>query len=284
MMKKSLIFALIFIYVIGIYPGLSNTNTASADIYIYRFSSPGFFSSPSIIEIIEFNDVLKDEDSFAKLEKVGESASPAVVLIEGHKEIPVYSFRREGNRKYREQIGTVERRVSSGSGFFINSDGYIVTNKHVVDDTESTYVVYNGDEEIEARVVYKDPNNDLAVIKIAGDKYPFIRLSDSSDLRVGEEVVSVGNALGRFVDSVSAGRILSLNEKILAHGGDAPQRLNGLIATDAKLYPGDSGGPLLNEEGEVVGVNVAIAVGRDLSFSIPVEAAISAVRKAGVSI
>jgi S1-C subfamily serine protease len=213
------------------------------------------------------------------MEIIGEKATPAVVIVNGYKERPIYILgERRGVR-----AGTVTRQVSTGSGFFITSNGYLVTNRHVVDDPAAFYTIDTGEEELKARIIYKDPTHDIAVLKVNGNGHPTLEIADDNNLRIGQDVVGVGNPLGEYVDSVSTGEILALNRKIAARDRNSLERLSNLIATDAKLYPGDSGGPLLDSSGEVIGVNVAIAVGDDISFAIPSDIVNNILKKVGIN-
>lgn len=225
-------------------------------------------------------------------EEVVERASPAVVQIIAYEDMPAratYLERRGGGWQVRGTEQTIDSvAVSSGSGFFVREDGYIITNNHVVDE-DTEYAAYTGEERLQARVVYRDPAYDLAVLKVAGSGYPALALGDSRALEVGGPVVAMGNALGEFIDSASIGVVLSVDEDIAVQSGvervgrslvRTYDRLFGLIETTAKVYPGDSGGPLLNARGEVVGVNVATAVGERVGFAIPAELAKRALERA----
>lgn len=174
-----------------------------------------------------------------------------------------------GNARERLEPAT---RVSAGSGFFVDESGYIITNRHVVDEEDADYtVVLENGKRRSAEVVYRDAKNDLAVLKISGSDYPVVPLGDSSKLKVGTTVVGIGNAYGRYPNTVSLGSVSGLRRTIVAPDGEESQRLTNLIQTNAQLFPGYSGGPLLNENGEVIGINVAIAADRpNLSFSIPI--------------
>lgn len=220
--------------------------------------------------------------------RIAAKAAPAVIEINAYEEVPVYRIQySDGPFPFIERvehIGTARERISSGSGFFITPDGYILTNKHVVPEEDAQYTIKGTrDEEIPAEVVYRDVKNDLAILKIAGEDFPTIRLADPDDIAIGEDIVSVGNALGRFTDSVAEGEISALNQDILVETSGGREELEDLIQTDAKLYPGDSGGPLLNEKGEAVGVNVAIMVGTNVSYSIPAETVRKTIARAGIS-
>jgi serine protease Do len=167
---------------------------------------------------------------------------------------------------------TIERRVGAGSGFTVTSNGYIVTNKHVVDIEGATYRVLLPDgTSTNAQVVYRDENYDVAVIKVNRTGLTPATLGDSSELQLGQTVIAVGNALGEFSNTVSVGIISGLNRTIEAEdrAGNV-ERIAGAIQTDAAINPGNSGGPLVDLAGEVIGVNVATVLGSsNISFAIP---------------
>lgn len=172
------------------------------------------------------------------------------------------------SRKIEQNIGT---------GFVISTDGTIVTNKHVVSDTEAKYkVVTNDDKTYDVKKIYRDTNNDLAIIKIdppAGGGLKPVELGDSSKLKVGHFVIAIGTALGEFRNTVTTGVVSGLGRGITAGGtfeGYA-ERLDNVIQTDAAINPGNSGGPLLNSAGQVIGVNVAVATGaQNIGFALPI--------------
>jgi len=173
--------------------------------------------------------------------------------------------------QYRQK-GTTEQKVGAGSGFIISSNGYIITNRHVVDDQSVRYTVLlnNGSQKL-ATVVYKDNDIDIAILKIDGSNYPSIAMGNSDALKLGQSVFAVGNALGEYNNSVSVGIISGLNRDIEAFGGNKSEKLKGVIQTDAAINPGNSGGPLVNLNGEVVGVNVAYNQNaQNIGFSIPI--------------
>lgn len=174
-----------------------------------------------------------------------------------------------------------------GTGFIINSDGTIVTNKHVVGDTEAKYkVVTKDDKTFDVQKIYRDPISDLAIIKInpsagsrstssgqAGQVLEPVELGDSSMLEVGQFVIAIGTALGEFRNTVTTGVVSGLGRGITAGNpfeGSAEQ-LDNVIQTDAAINPGNSGGPLLNSAGQVIGVNVAVAEGaQNIGFALPI--------------
>jgi len=157
------------------------------------------------------------------------------------------------------------RSRSLGSGFLISADGYIITNNHVVEKADKVSVkLQNGEKTIQAKVVGTDPETDLALIKIDnGSSLPFLKLGDSAKMRVGDWVVAIGNPFG-LAHTVTAG-IISAKGRIIGAGP-----YDDFIQTDASINPGNSGGPLLNLEGEVIGINTAIvASGQGIGFAVP---------------
>jgi serine protease Do len=174
--------------------------------------------------------------------------------------------------QYREK-GTEKRQVSSGTGFFVSKDGYLLTNKHVVVDPDAEYsVIMNDGRQFSAEVLARDPVQDIAILKIEGDDFNFIPLADSQRIKVGQTVVAIGNTLGEFQNTVSIGIVSGLDRSVLAtdFSGQAEQ-LQMLIQTDAAVNLGNSGGPLLNLKGEAIGINTAIAQGAEnVGFALPV--------------
>ena len=181
----------------------------------------------------------------------------------------VFGFRGPGGSEREEKI---ERDI--GTGFIVSKDGLVVTNKHVVSDTSATYRVFTQeDKELTVEKIYRDPVNDLAILEVspAAGLKP-VELGDSSRLKVGQFVITIGTALGEFRNTVTTGVISGLGRGITAGDpfGDF-ERLDNVIQTDAAINPGNSGGPLLNSSGEVIGVNVAVASsGQNIGFALPI--------------
>ncbi|OGK15409.1 hypothetical protein A2690_05125 [Candidatus Roizmanbacteria bacterium RIFCSPHIGHO2_01_FULL_39_12b] len=162
-----------------------------------------------------------------------------------------------------------------GSGFIIAADGFIVTNKHVVADTEATYRVITQDKkEYKVISIAKDPLNDLAILKIEATNLKPLLLGSSDNLKLGQFVVAIGTPLGEFTNSVTSGIISGLGRGITAGSPyeNFVERLDNVIQTDAAISPGNSGGPLINLKGEVIGVNTAVSQeGSNIGFAIPID-------------
>jgi len=227
---------------------------------------------------------------------VVDQASPAVVSIVISKDVPKvrrspfgfpFFFNQPLPESNPEDGGSTRQTVGHGSGFFVSADGYIVTNKHVVSDRGSEYMVITNDgQELSATVLALDPVNDVAVIKVDGDGFPALTLGDSDRIRVGETAIAIGNPLGEFANSVSRGIISGLKRRVVAGVSYGQEEvLRDIIQTDAAINPGNSGGPLLNLESAVIGVNVAVAQGAEnIGFAIPVnqiKRAVDEVRRTG---
>jgi serine protease Do len=181
---------------------------------------------------------------------------------------PIPQFRKEGMQKVK---------IGGGSGFFVDSSGIILTNRHVImaPDVEYTVITYD-EKEYKAEVLARDPVNDIAIIKlkdVKGKKFPVLELGDSEQIELGEDVVAIGNALGAFQNTVSTGVISGLSRFITAADGMSGQmaQLRGLIQTDAAINPGNSGGPLLDYNGKVIGISTAVVMGaQNIGFAIPI--------------
>lgn len=212
--------------------------------------------------------------------------SPAVVSIVISKDVPqlevVYTnpfgndpFFKDFNVRvpsYRQK-GVKRQKVGAGTGFIVTANGYILTNKHVVIDEEASYTVLLSDGSQKAgKVVYRDKTLDIALVKIEGTAYSHVNLGNSDAMKLGQTVVAIGNALGEYSNSVSVGIISGLNRSLQVGGGNGfAEELKGVIQTDAAINPGNSGGPLLDMNGNVIGVNVATVMGsNNISFSIPI--------------
>jgi len=231
--------------------------------------------------------------------KVVKETSPAVVSIIISKTVPIFKKHyEEPFKEYKEffgddfffefkvpkykQEGEQKKEIGGGTGFIISQDGLILTNKHVVRDTKAEYkVITNEGEKYEAKVLAHDPFQDLAILKIEGvDNLPVVKLGDSSSIQIGQTVIAIGNALGEFRNTVSVGVISGLGRTITAFGEGIIETLEDVIQTDAAINRGNSGGPLLNLKGEVIGINVAIAErAQGIGFAIPIDKAKRAIEQ-----
>ncbi len=163
-----------------------------------------------------------------------------------------------------------------GSGFIYNANGWILTNKHVVNGAQTLTVQLNDTRTFDAEVKGVDTLTDLAIVKIAATGLPAAPLGTSADLELGQLAVAIGNPLGNFRNTVTTGVVSGLGRQIQA--GDASQtsaeQLNNLIQTDAAINPGNSGGPLINSSGQVIGINTAVSTNaQGIGFAIPMDVA-----------
>jgi serine protease Do len=236
--------------------------------------------------------------------KAVEIAEPSVVSIVVTKDLPkieecIYDpfsdlppeFRDFFGRGFRFSTpcerGTERKEIGGGTGFIVSEDGLILTNKHVVFDTKAEYTVLTNDgKKYDAKVLARDPVQDLAVIKINASDLRPVKLGDSDTVKLGQTVIAIGNSLGEFRNTVSVGVISGLQRTITAGGaGFGRETIRGVIQTDAAINPGNSGGPLLNLKGEVIGINTAIVSGaQNIGFAIPInqaKRAIESVKKTG---
>lgn len=165
--------------------------------------------------------------------------------------------------------GIIDSTIGTG---FVVSEGLIVTNKHVVSENGTYTVVTKDGQKYEVRKIYRDPNFDLAIVQIDKNNLKALEFGDSSKLKVGQTVIAIGNALGKFTNTVTVGVVSGLGRRVVA--GDifegSVESLDDLIQTDAAINPGNSGGPLLNSSGQVIGMNVATTEGaQNIGFAIP---------------
>lgn len=240
------------------------------------------FNSAETIKVEEESGVIDAVD------KVG----PAVVSIVVTKELEQYY---QGDYYYGDEFlddyfgpgyefdfGTPEgdidddttQEIGGGSGFVISHDGLILTNKHVVQDETADYtVVTNEGEQYEAEILAKDTLLDIAVIKINAANLPVVEFGDSNTLKVGQTVIAIGNSLGEYQNSVTKGIVSGIGRAITTtdYASAVTERLENVIQTDAAINFGNSGGPLINISGQVIGINSAIDLaGQLIGFAIPI--------------
>ena len=188
-----------------------------------------------------------------------------------------------------QQTDSVKRKIGGGTGFIISTDGLVLTNKHVIADSQAEYSVLLSDgTTMYATVLSKDPINDLAFIQLYTDQdrtdkpselLP-VELGNSDKLQVGSKVIAIGNALSEFDNTTTSGIISGLGRSITASNGNgSASRLSNLLQTDASINPGNSGGPLVNILGQVIGINTAIAQSANgIGFAIPINEAKAVVK------
>lgn len=262
------------------------------------YSTKILFPTSSSTTLTEPND-LKGLSYEEKIVKVVKASENSVVSVIASKDLPVlekyyinpfeeffpelFPFGFEFQIPQYRQKGTEKREVSSGSGFIIDARGYIVTNRHVVADEKAEYTVLTNDgKKYKAKVVARDPIEDFAVLKIEANNLIPLKLGDSKNIEIGESVIVIGNALGEFKNTVSVGVISGLYRTIQAMDSSGNvQTLNDVIQTDAAINRGNSGGPVLNLYGEVIGVSTAMVSGaQNIGFAIPINKIKNAINQA----
>lgn len=215
---------------------------------------------------------------------VVEETNPSVVNISIYKDVNRYQVRQHQlpapfNRYFNiepelHKQGSKKVKVGGGSGFVVDSNGIIATNKHVINQRNVEYKVQLASgETYQAEVIAKDPIFDLAMLKIEPkQKLREVELGDSDELKIGETVIAIGNALSQFENTVTRGIVSGVGRKIKASGAKSQVKvIDEAIQTDAAINPGNSGGPLLNLQGEVVGINTAVSrKGQSVGFAIPI--------------
>ncbi len=201
----------------------------------------------------------EEGDVAGLVEKVGPSVVSVVTTGAANSQ-------RGGNQDVTEQEG-------AGTGVIVSGDGYILTNKHVVSDAKTVKVVLSdGTTHENVKIVGTDPLNDVAFLKVDGvTNLPAAQLGDSSSVRVGQRVVAIGNSLGQYQNTVTSGIISGSGRPVSAQAGDTVENLTDLLQTDAAINLGNSGGPLLNLSGQVIGINTAIVEdAQGIGFAIPI--------------
>ena len=211
--------------------------------------------------------------------------SPAVVSITAYKTRKVYAQPRSATEWLMQYYGrsprVVERKYPSlGSGFIVRRDGYILTNEHVVSESDEIYVILSDSSEVLATLVGASAEFDLALLKIEGGDLPYAVLGDSDKLEIGEQVIAIGSPFPYlFYDTqptVTLGVVSAMHRDVVS-GDDTEAVFKNMIQTDAAINPGNSGGPLVSSRGAVVGVNTFVFTGGQgaigMGFAIPINTA-----------
>lgn len=237
-----------------------------------------FVFTPPIIKDIKQKIVTQKEERIIVKEESGiieavKKVQPSVVSIISTSNVMGF-------------FGRIYEQKGGGTGFIISEDGLILTNKHVISDRNAKYTVLLADgRSFAGKVISTDPLNDIGVLRIDASNLKTAELGDSDKLEIGQRVIALGNALGEFQNTVTTGIVSAVHRTIMAGEGEATERLEDLIQTDAAINPGNSGGPLINLAGQVVGINTAIAEqAENIGFAIPINQAkyaINSVRERG---
>lgn len=274
-MKRIILFIALIIFVLGI--GVSSgkfgvnwdeinqklkENTATSKLL------PDTKSSDGTVRVVSEESVVIE---------VVEKVNPSVVTIGIERQRPVVQydpFDPFGFLQQPRQQGTETEQADIGSGFIVSSDGLIVTNKHVVSTPNAKYQVITTDNKTyQVENIYRDPVNDIAIIKINGTGLSPVEMGDSDKLKVGQMVVAMGTPLGEFRGSVTKGIVSGVGRGITAGSpfeGEA-EEIDNVIQTDAAINPGNSGGPLVNSGAQVIGVNTAVASdAENIGFALPI--------------
>lgn len=254
-MRKLILIVVVLIVILGIW------NTVS--LYLPNFTKlvteKGINLPTEKVKIVSEESVVID---------IVEKVSPSVVTVGVEQRIinfdPFDFFQIPRSENEAQDIG---------SGFIVSQDGLIVTNKHVVSVPGKYNVVTNDGKKYDVENIYRDPANDIAIVKINAKGLKPVEMGDSSKLKVGQLVVAVGTPLGEFRGSVTQGIISGIGRGITAGSvfeGFA-EKLDDVIQTDAAINPGNSGGPLVNSSAQVIGVNTAVASGAEnIGFALPI--------------
>lgn len=279
------IVAIILSFIMGILGGIVGLVLAtSAPESVQR--TLGIDQLKTAVSGVVNTERIKVEEESASID-AAKKVAPAVVSITFTKDVNVanpFDFWGQGSQIIEQKGG--------GSGFIITADGLIATNKHVVADSSAKYTVITNDgKTFDAKVVAQDPTLDLAIMKIEASGLPVVEIGSSDALQVGQKVLAIGNALGEFQNTVTEGVISALSRSIVAGDSSSAQQsgesLDGLLQTDAAINSGNSGGPLVNLRGQVIGINTATAAkgqAEGIGFAIPIDmskGAIDSVKKSG---
>jgi len=235
------------------------------------FKNPSFSLPQRQVKIITEESVTIDA-----VKKVGPSVVTVVGQAQAQQSERIFDF---GPFSFQTPDSQPQTSQSIGSGFIISSDGFVVTNKHVVSDTSEKYqIVTSDDKKYDMKNIYRDPLNDVAIIKIdpsqnAGKQLVPVEMGDSSKLQVGQFAIAIGTALGQFRNTVTTGVISGLGRGIQAGSlfEGYIEKLDNVIQTSTAINPGNSGGPLVNSSSQVIGINTAVAEnGQNIGFALPI--------------
>lgn len=223
-------------------------------------------------------------NEYAQTIKATKIALPAVVGLSVSKNISQLKSEYQSEltqsdsliSKYLAKPGIIDDtgmvKVAGCSGFFVTSDGYILTNRHVVCDAQAEYQMVWRDQKYPIRILTMDEKSDIAVLKCEIKNVPYLKLADSDKLELGQTVLAIGNALGEFQNTVSRGIVSGLSRELKTDDQEENnQKFYGMIQTDAAINPGNSGGPLIDLFGRAIGINaVTVLDVENIGFAIPI--------------
>lgn len=226
----------------------------------------------NVLENTKISQTQKVVDEESVVIDVVDKVSPSVVSIavQDRPMIDFFGIPQQGS----------QRESGIGTGFVVSADGLIMTNKHVVSQQGEKYTAIirdnsGNEKKYPITQINRDPFNDLAIVKVDATDLKPVELGDSDHLKVGQKVVAIGNALGRFDNTVTTGVVSALSRGVspMDPSTGAAENLTDLIQTDAAINPGNSGGPLVNTAGQVIGINTAIASAQNIGFALKINVA-----------
>lgn len=234
---------------------------------------------PSVVSIVvsqtvDPNQQLLQNDPFYRFFGPNSYSMPGLQPLPENNVLPQENPSDNAGNENNDTAKPEEFTVARGTGFIISTDGYIITNKHVVSQTDAHYkAVLNDGTEYDATLLDTDPLNDIAVLKIEAEGLVAAELGNSDDIHIGQTVIAIGNSLGEYNNSVTKGVVSAIDRSIQASDGmgSYTEALENIIQTDAAINPGNSGGPLIDLEGKVIGINTAIdKAGQSIGFALPI--------------
>jgi len=261
----------VFLSIIFVLYSFSNNRKSNLkDEYTGGIDGKGTKLSGYIKDFL-FSEKLEEEEKVVTKQQVVQEESAVIDVVEKVSPAVVSIVVKTTDFDFFSGLSSYEGGI--GTGFIVDSKGIIVTNSHVVDNPNGEYsIVLKDGRNFKVDKIHLDENSDLAILEISARGLPVVELGDSNDIKVGQKAIAIGNALGQFSNTVTVGVISGIARELQASGGFGDvNTYEDVIQTDAALNPGNSGGPLLNIAGQVVGVNVATTYNADnISFAIPV--------------
>ncbi|MBQ6396382.1 trypsin-like peptidase domain-containing protein [Candidatus Saccharibacteria bacterium] len=249
--------------ILSIFSILSSVFAAVVSVISIAYSSENFTRTPAAFSL-DSNSANFVEGSIAE---VAADVAPSVVsIITETKTTSIDFFFRE----------TESTGAAAGTGIIVSSDGYVLTNKHVIESATKIYIVSDsGTVYRDVELLATDPLNDVAYLKIPNvTDLPAATIGDSKTISIGQQVIAIGNALGQYQNTVTSGIISGTGRSLTATDSNYQnaESLTDMIQTDAAINSGNSGGPLVNAAGEVIGINTAVSDGNGIGFAIPISA------------